>query len=212
MKLTTNICLAGTALLALAACDDADDAAVEPLDTEPEAVAVVTDFDPMTRDYALDPQAQSRREGFDEQAFRTEYGGYHDELVREQGQGNAAADQGNADSGMSDSGNTGNTGNTGADTSTQSGDDANSMRARENMTFEYLDRNDDNRLSVAEYAIWAIPVSPQHQAMNDQGQPELRADAINKTADSFFYYDRNGDSYLDSEELAAARRGQTFNM
>lgn len=203
MKFNMNICLAGATTLALAACSEPEEPVVDPIEGEVETAAIVADFDPMTRDYTLDGDAATRRDAFDETAFQEEYAGYRDEVASEQVN-------------MGDDANAANTGDmTEADraemeAASQPRDSTTNMRARENMTFAYLDRNDDNKLSVAEYAIWAIPVSPQHEAMNDQGQPELKADSINKAADSFFYYDRDGDTYLDSIELAAARQGQSF--
>ena len=81
------------------------------------------------------------------------------------------------------------------------------MRKREHMTWTYLDRNEDNQLSVAEYAIWAIPLDPAAEAANDSDSPQLEPDQIDKAADSFFYYDVDGDTYLSRREFTSARRG-----
>ncbi len=90
-------------------------------------------------------------------------------------------------------------------------DENTNMRLRENMTWGYLDRNDDGKLSVAEYAIWAIPLDPNAPKRNDETTPYLSAEQANKAADSFFYYDIDGDTYLDRREFTAARRGESFD-
>ncbi len=163
----------------------------EMADTE---TAMVDEYDPMTRDYMLGDDAQTRRDAFDSDAFRSEYRTYRDEVVNEQV---AQADATDASQDMSDDE------REEMDAASQERDGETNMRLRQNMTWGYLDRNDDDQLSVAEYAIWAIPLNPQHEAINDQG------DTINKAADSFFYYDMDGDTYLDRREFTAARRGET---
>ena len=78
-----NISIKTTALstlaLALAACGDdvAEDPVVgsEMADTE---TAMVDEYDPMTRDYMLGDDAQTRRDAFDSDAFRSEYRTYRD--------------------------------------------------------------------------------------------------------------------------------------
>ena len=156
-----------TLALALAACGDdvADDPVVgsEMADTE---TAMVDEYDPMTRDYMLGDEAQTRRDAFDADAFRSEYRTYRDEVAAEQVE---QADDGDAAQDMSEDEREEMT------AASQERDKQTNMRLRQNMTWGYLDRNDDDQLSVAEYAIWAIPLNPQHEAMNDQGQPELKA-------------------------------------
>lgn len=76
------------------------------------------------------------------------------------------------------------------------------------MDWAYLDRNSDGKLSVAEYAIWAIPVDPNKPKPNDQIKPYLNSDQANKAADSFFFFDKDGSTYLSPEEFARARRGE----
>ena len=192
-----------TLALALAACGDdvADDPVVgsQMADTE---TAMVDEYDPMTRDYMLGDEAQTRRDAFDADAFRSEYRTYRDEVAAEQVE---QADDGDAAQDMSEDEREEMT------AASQERDKQTNMRLRQNMTWGYLDRNDDDQLSVAEYAIWAIPLNPQNEAMNDQGQPELKAETINKAADSFFYYDADGDTYLDRREFTAARRGETLD-
>ena len=82
LKKTTAL---STLALALAACGDdvAEDPVVgsEMADVETAATA---EYDPMTRDYALSDDAQTRRDAFDADAFRSEYDGYRDEVAAEQ--------------------------------------------------------------------------------------------------------------------------------
>ncbi|KWV96158.1 hypothetical protein [Erythrobacter sp. AP23] len=200
-KLKTTA-LASALTLAIAACGEAEEPVVDN-DLADEQVIDTAEYDPMTRDYLLSDDAAERRAEFSEPDFRSEYRTYRDEIVSEQVRlVNEAGD----DADMSE------TDREEAEAAAQPREANTNMRARENMTWGYLDRNDDDQLSVAEYAIWAIPLNPQNEALNDQGQPELKADTINKAADSFFYYDLDGDTYLDRREFTAARRGENFDL
>lgn len=194
--------IASTLALALAACgDDAEEPMVgsEMADVETEQTA---EYDPMTRDYTLSEEAQARRDAFDTDAFQTEYGGYRDEITGEQVQigAGAAPDAEMTEDDRAE-----------MEAASQPRDATTNMRLRENMTWSYLDRNDDNRLSVAEYAIWAIPLDPNAPKRNDETMPYLTAEQANKAGDSFFYYDLDGDTYLDRREFTAARRGENFD-
>ena len=191
-----SLALATGLAMALAACGDND---AEEVPVVAETTAVVADFDPMTRDYALSEDAQTRRDEFDSDAFQSEYAGYRDEIVSEQVR---MGDDSGGDSGtgMSEED------RTEMEAASQARDTSTNMRARENMTWSYLDRNDDGQLSVAEYAIWAIPLDPTKPKANDQA-PYLTAEQANKAADSFFYYDQDGDTYLSQREFTSARRG-----
>ena len=90
-------------------------------------------------------------------------------------------------------------------TSTSSSSSASSMPARSEMSFSYLDRNGDGQLSVAEYAIWALPTNPAPPEPNDALAPHLTQDQINTAGQTFFYFDDDGDSYLSQEEFQTAR-------
>ncbi|MGI8943511.1 MAG: hypothetical protein ACR2FJ_04615 [Qipengyuania sp.] len=201
-KTATKTALASGLALALAACgDDAEEPIVEN-ETADMQVNETADYDPMTRDYTLSEEARARRDAYDTNEMHTEYRTFRDEITGEQvntGGTNATAEAGMSEEDRAES-----------EAAARPRDADTNMRTRQNMTFGYLDRNDDGKLSVAEYAIWAIPLDPQHQAMNDQGQPELKADTANKAADSFFYYDVDGDTFLDQREFTSARRGETI--
>lgn len=194
--------LAGCALaLALTACGNPAEDADRPLDTETTPAATTAEYDPMTRDFTLSEEAQTRRAAADMDAMQTDYGTYRDEIRGEQVRMGNNRDAG-AD--MSDDDRAEMT------AAAQARDPATNMRTRANMTCGYLDRNEDDKLSVAEYAIWAIPLDPNASAPNDTGQPQLTAAQTNKAADSFFYYDADGDTYLSLREFTAARRGENI--
>ena len=192
---------AGALALALAACGNPAPDADRPLDTEATPAATTAEYDPMTRDYTLSEEAQTRRAAADMGAMQQEYGTFRneirDERVRMGNNRDAAADMSEDDREEMTA-------------AAQARDSATNMRTRANMTWGYLDRNDDDKLSVAEYAIWAIPLDPNATAPNDAGQPQLTADQANKAADSFFYYDADGDTYLSRREFTAARRGENI--
>lgn len=198
MKPTQTLALATGLALALAACgdNDAEEADVAAVETEP--VAATEEFDPMTRDYELTGEAQTRRAGFDVDTFQSEYRGYRDEI----------AGSGESPSGSTPEAEATATGGTGQATTGSTGT---GMPDRRSMSWSYLDRNSDGRLSVAEYAIWAIPLDPNAPKPNDQTKPYVTAEQANKAADSFFYYDTDGDSYLSQREFTTARRGDTVS-
>ncbi len=198
----STLAVASGLALALAACGDNDVEETDDTLVSEEDVAITSDeFDPMTRDYVLGEEAQTRRDAFDADTFRTEYDGYRDEVMSEQVQMGGDADaEDMTDEDRSE-----------MEAASQPRDANTNMRARTNMTWGYLDRNDDGQLSVAEYAIWAIPLDPDSAAANDAGPVELTDDQINSAADSFFYYDLDGDTYLDQREFTSARRGETFD-
>ena len=180
---------------ALAACADDETEQVDVAAVEADQTALAEEYDPMARDYTLDADAQERRSQFDEAAFQEEYRGYRDDIVGEQ---------------VSLTGGGGDTTDAEAEAAAQPRDPATNMRSRQNMTWSYLDRNSDGQLSVGEYAIWAIPLDPTQPAPNDETQPFLTSDEANKAADSFFYYDQDGDTYLSQQEFSVARRGDTL--
>ncbi|MEP2235059.1 MAG: hypothetical protein ABJM58_08680 [Alteripontixanthobacter sp.] len=202
-----KLAFASLATIAVAACGGEVE---ETETTETEVVAPVGEFDPMTREYELSEDAATRRAEFDEDAFTTEYDGYRGDIAAEpDDQGVIEANNARVEV----------TTTNGETSATVNGEPArpigkrspdSNMRDRGDMNWGYLDRNNDNQLSVAEYAIWAIPLDPNAKAKNDQGQPELTSDQINKAADSFFYYDTDGDTYLSRQEFSNARLGRNI--
>jgi len=180
--LKANLVLVSGMALALAGCGENE--AAEPVAAPADQVAAAPqEFDPASREFTLSADAQKRREGFDSAAFTTEYDGYR---------AAAAAPQ---------------TGDAAAQTAKVN---AQGLPERGEMNWEYLDRNADGKLSVAEYAIWAVPLNPDAPKANDETKPYVTAEQANKAADSFFYYDLNGDTYLSQREFTSARRGEDF--
>lgn len=195
------LALAGGAALALglAACaeDPVDEAVVVP---EAEPVAVV-DFDPLVPVYTLTPEQQTARDAYDMDAMQTEYTGYRDAMA-----GGAEMSTGTDSSMNADAANDAEAGAMASASPT--GATTQAMPQRSAMDWSYLDRNSDGKLSVAEYAIWAVPVDPTEPKPNDETRPYLTSDQANKAADSFFFFDRDGDTYLSQDEFARARRGE----
>ncbi|MEC9068060.1 MAG: hypothetical protein VX569_12360 [Pseudomonadota bacterium] len=189
-KLNASLATASALAFALAACGEPEVAETDNAMVE-EDLSETAEYDPSTRDYTLTEEAQARRDAFDETAFQEEYGTYRDDIMSEPAEptGSDAGDPAEAQAASAPR------------------DPQTNMRARENMTFAYLDRNDDGQLSVAEYAIWAIPLDPTAPRPDDQNAPRVTAEQANKAADSFFYYDRDGDTYLSQSEFQAARSG-----
>ncbi len=72
------------------------------------------------------------------------------------------------------------------------------------MNWSSLDRDADANLTVAEYAIWAIALDPA------AADAKVTAEQAAKAADSFFYYDLDGDGFLSQREFTSARRGEDF--
>lgn len=198
MTITKSALLAGSLALGLAACNDSTPAP-EPSEV-PVNVPRGAEYDPMTGNYTLTPEAQVRRDAMDPAAVETEYAGYRSDVMKERVRTGARTD---ASTEMTDDD------RAELQAASQQRDSKTNMRTRENMTWSYLDRNKDGKLSVAEYAIWAIPLDPNAPARNDEKAPYLTADQANKAGDSFFYYDQDGDTYLSQREFTAARRGET---
>ncbi len=98
-------------------------------------------------------------------------------------------------------------GSTSDDSMADSSDSSNvaALPARSQMDFAYLDRNSDGQLSVAEYAIWAVPANPNTPVENDQTKPYISTDQINEAGKTFFYFDEDGNTYLSDGEFTAAR-------
>lgn len=207
LALTTFV---SAAALSLAACDS-EDVENTPIDDVDEIAdndanqGMGDDAYPIGGD--LDTDQQSRYDEMDRQAVSDEYDRNRDAMNEEMQAGGGMADGSMA--GQADGG-------TSADASDSSGDmadagtsdsagSASMMRPRGKMDFAFLDRNDDGELSVAEYAIWALPTDPSEPARNDAKAPYLTQSQINEAGQTFFYFDEDGDSYLSQSEFQAAR-------
>lgn len=198
-NIKTLVAVSGLAM-ALAACGQDPETEVvvpEPME-DTDTVATTADVDPMGRDYTLTQEAQERRSAFNVDDFNTEYTALQDENMSTSGMSGSTT--------TSDSGQM--AGNAGSDSSgTMAGGSSGGLRDRSAMTWEFLDRNSDGQLSVAEYAVWAIPVDPNNPKPNDELKPYVTPEQANRAADSFFYYDQDGSTYLSQSEFMNARRG-----
>jgi len=181
--------LLASGALALGACSnepdtaDSTDVAVDLPDTN------LTDNDAMPVGGEMNPDQQANYDALDRQAISDEYD--TNRVAMNADSGSAAGSS--ASSTPSDS------------TMGSSGGMSGPMPARGQMDFSYLDRNGDSQLSVAEYAIWAVPANPNTPAANDETKPFLTSDQINTAGQTFFYFDENGDTYLSQSEFDNAR-------
>lgn len=75
-------------------------------------------------------------------------------------------------------------------------------------SFAGVDRDNDARLSPAEYAIYNLPAeTPARQgATNDEQRPFVSDEALNRSAADFRRLDANGDFFLSPEEFQRASR------
>lgn len=217
LKMFTLVGMGG--LLALTACGgndqrsaDANMASANPITDNqmvPVAVAQPT----------LSAAQQQRRNALDSTAYEKQYRQLVDRMnssngVRTSGMttdGNAEMAGGATGSGVSNTSAASNANGSGgtegqtsnADTTTGHGAQARSM------SFEQLDEDHNGKLSVAEFAVFATGLDPTAPKPNDQKMPYATADQLNTAADSFFYYDQNGDTYLQPDEFARAKAAMT---
>ena len=162
-----------------------------------EAIAVV--------DYDLTPDQQARRDAVDMNAYRDEVKKYEDEDRKAGGSAMAGDDSAtSAQNNMTASAGEGSSdGNMSA--SASGGSSLSAGANPEDVTFEELDRNDDGKLSVAEFAIYSIGLDAGAKKPNDQLRPYANDEQLNRAANGFFHFDTNGDTYLEPGEFAAAK-------
>lgn len=216
-RLLTMTTLVSAAALGLAACDseDVENTAVDDID---ELVDEDVNDEPYPVAGDLDEEQQANFDAMDRQAVSDEYDANMAEMQSEMesGGGMAAGSMSSGsetDTGSDDSMSNGDAASGGAsmdDGDAMAGSNSgsastSSMPSRSQMSFSYLDRNDDGQLSVAEYAIWALPTNPNPPEPNDAIGPHLTQDQINEAGQTFFYFDDDGDSYLSEQEFQDAR-------
>ena len=201
-----------TAALALAACSDDPNETPITQEAAPDMDAEVLADEAMPVGGDLNETQQASYDAMDRQAVSDEYDTNRDSMMAES---SSASDNSNAMASNTDS-MSGSSGGTSASTSdsssssTSSADNSGSsdvaaLPARSQMDFAYLDRNSDGRLSVAEYAIWAVRANPNTPVANDQTKPYISTDQINEAGQTFFYFDEDGNSYLSNAEFTTAR-------
>ncbi len=207
MKKMLMATMASAAVLGLAACgsEDVENTPVDDIDE------IVDEDEPYPVGGELNEDQQANYDAMDRQVVSDEYDANMADLQSEMNAGDAMADgsmesgAGSMESDSSDEGEAMSGGASMDDGSAMSSSSGSSMPARSAMDFSYLDRNDDGQLSVAEYAIWALPTNPNPPEPNDAVGPHLTQDEINEAGQTFFYFDDNGDSYLSQEEFQDAR-------
>ncbi|MCH2487176.1 MAG: hypothetical protein MK010_05475 [Erythrobacter sp.] len=229
-----TILAVSTAALALTACSDRQDETPITQEAADDMDVAVMDDDAMPVGGELNETQQASYDAMDRQAVSDEYDTNRDAMMADNSSatGNSGAmtsnessmagsssantnsgssSMNNSSTGGSTSGSSNNTSNSGnamqggsmADGS--SGSNVAALPARSQMDFAYLDRNSDGRLSVAEYAIWAVRANPNTPVENDQTKPYISTDQINEAGQTFFYFDQDGNSYLSQSEFTSAR-------
>lgn len=191
MRFRTNClsALAAAAALGLAGCGD-NDREAETADANlaippaggPDAVIIY----PAGTAASLEPGAMRA----EVERLQRE-GGMQTTPNQTQGGAKAGDQDGTGDTG---GGNTG----TGSGTSGAAGGQAGGA-----VGFSGLDRDNDSRLSPAEYAIHALPSeTPARQgATDDENPPYVSDEALNRAATSFRRLDRDGNFFLSEQEF-----------
>lgn len=195
MNRLTLATFASIAALGVTACGS--DVEEEPVVAETETMGG-EDTGPVTGG-SLSEEQQARYDTMDRQAVSDEYDTNYETLSAGAGTGSEPMSASTATSSSTPSPTSTSTSSSGSSST------GTTMPPRSQMDFAFLDRNDDGRLSVAEYAIWAVGVNPTVPKQNDQTRPYLREDQINQAGQTFFYFDRSGDTYLSPDEFQAAR-------
>ena len=212
-RLLTMTTLVSAAALGLAACDSED---VE--NTPVDDIDEIVDNDINDEAYPvggdLNEDQQANFDAMDSQAISDEYDRNMADIQTEMESGGGMSEGNMGGASMSGSGSmdsddmSSDSSTSGSGSSSAEGamiGSGSSMPSRSQMTFSYLDRNDDGQLSVAEYAIWALPTNPNPPEPNDALGPHLTQDQINEAGQTFFYFDDDGDTYLSQEEFQDAR-------
>lgn len=207
MKKMLMATMASAAVLGLAACgsEDVENTPVDDIDE------IVDEDEPYPVGGELNDDQQANYDAMDRQAVSDEYDANMADMQSGMNSGGAMADgsmesgSGSMESDSSDEGEAMSGGASMDDGNAMASSSGSSIPARSAMDFGYLDRNDDGQLSVAEYAIWALPTNPNPPEPNDALGPHLTQDEINEAGQTFFYFDDDGDSYLSQEEFQDAR-------
>ncbi|MBI1404083.1 MAG: hypothetical protein GC147_12845 [Porphyrobacter sp.] len=204
MRHATLIAPAIAALL-VGACNDRDDAAVAPAAVDEDvAMAPADDAYPVAGE--MNPEQQSNYESFDRDAAMQEYQTNSSAMA----DGDAQAMGGSAQASGSDSqAMSGGQDNAASGAMQQNGANMSgsvpALRPRSQMDFAFLDRNSDGKLSVGEYAIWAVRANPAKPKPDDNNRPFISTEQVNEAGQTFFYFDTDGDTYLSPSEFDAAR-------
>ncbi len=156
---------------------------------------------------AMDRQAISDELDMNYDAIRTERVANADLAASGSMGGSDTMDSSDSMSGSDSTGSSGGDAMSGSGSmdNASSGSGMSDLPPRSAMDFQWLDRNNDGKMSVAEYAIWAVPVAPGDPAPNDAKKPYMTSEEINQAGQTFFYFDQDGSTYLSPEEFTMAR-------
>lgn len=209
MKKLLMATMASVAALGLAACDS-EDVENTPIDDIDEIVDEDVNDEPYPVGGTLNEDQQANYDAMNRQDVSDEYDANMEAMRSEMGANGSMTTDGASGESAADTGAMNSGGNGQSDASMSDGSMAGSstgsaMPARGDMEFSWLDRNDDGQLSVAEYAVWALPTDPAPAEPNDAIAPHLTQDQINEAGQTFFYFDDDGDTYLSQEEFQDAR-------
>ncbi|MEW4447816.1 hypothetical protein [Qipengyuania sp. JC766] len=215
MNLKQFSAISGLAI-ALAACNPVDDGTTDPevtADVEGDNAVVEDDAYPVGGELSTEQQASY--DAMDREGVSREYDMNRDTMMQESMERSASGNTGGSDnmsgSASSSDGSASNSGNMASDDAgdSMSGNSSSgnviNLPPRGQMDFAFLDRNSDGKLSVAEYAIWAVPANPTTPAPNDETKPYLTTQQINEAGNTFFYFDEDGSTYLSESEFTDAR-------
>ncbi len=195
--------------LALSGCDS-EDVENTPVDDIDEVVDADDEGYPVAGE--LTDEQRAKYDSFDRDAAVREYDTSRESIRSGSSNGttgdvtSSSSSRSDANTGEGASASSGSSENQAtASPNTSSSNDVASLRPRSQMDFAFLDRNGDGKLSVAEYAIWAVRSNPREPKRNDNTRPYTSVDQINEAGETFFYFDADGDTYLSPQEFGAAR-------
>lgn len=180
-----------TIALTLSACDGGNEVPTAELETDTGTDFAVFDDDAYPVAEPLNEQQQANYDAMDRDAIAGEY----DENRKAMSTGATSDSMATDEAGSTESGSEGSANAASDDT----------LRPRSQMDFAFLDRNGDDQLSVAEYAIWAVRADPTEPKANDQTRPFISPEQINEAGATFFYFDEDGNTYLSKSEFEQAR-------
>ena len=186
------------ACVAIAGCNS-EDVENTPIDDIDEVVAEDDEGYPVAGE--LSPEQQANFDAFDRDATVEEYDTNQAALTVTE---STKSDEGGVTSDSTGTANSSDDASANSVTA-QPSTSVEPLRARSAMDFAFLDRNGDGQLSVAEYAIWAVRSNPRELKENDETRPFTSPDQINEAGETFFYFDKDGNTYLSPDEFGAAR-------
>lgn len=206
MQTSTKLTLAAAALLTLGGCGDGAEQEVAEAnmaapvgDLAPDAVIIY----PAGTEGSLEMNAMRS----EVQRLQREGGSQAAGGTSGAGMGNQSSTAGMAGaSGENQSASAGSAGGEGGNQSSSAGMNGGQAGAAAGMGG--FDRDNDGRLSPAEYAIHTLPseTAARQGATNDENPPFVSDEALNQVITSFRQLDKNGDFFLSADEFQPKAR------